>query len=120
MFPELWQNRIRWVIRLGLLAVLGLALLIPPLILNGDLPAALIVAGLLLVVPGLIYLNLVTIWHWKARYRGSHSDLWGALILIETSGWLKLVYLFRHMIPDARGRGRYARITEHLSTSSHS
>jgi hypothetical protein len=49
--------------------------------------------------------------HWKDRYRGQHSYLWGTLILIETSGWLKLVYLFRHMVPDMLQSGRY-RLTE--------
>ena len=58
--------------------------------------------------PGAVNLCLVTIWHWKERYRGKHSDLWGGLILIETTGWFKLVYLFRYIIPDARGTGRYA------------
>jgi hypothetical protein len=47
------------------------------------------------------------LWHWKDRYRGRHSDLWGALLLIETTGWFKLVYLVRHLIPDIRNTGRY-------------
>jgi hypothetical protein len=29
------------------------------------------------------------------------------LILIETSGWMKLVYIFRHIVPDMRQSGRY-------------
>jgi hypothetical protein len=56
----------------------------------------------------LFYTYVVIIWHWKGRYRGNHTDLWGALILLETSGWMKLVYLFRHLIPDMRQTGRYA------------
>jgi hypothetical protein len=44
----------------------------------------------------------VVIWHWKERYQGKHSDLWGALLLIETSGWLKVIYLFRHIFPDMK------------------
>jgi hypothetical protein len=59
------------------------------------------------VLPSLIYTFVVIIWHWKERYRGKHSDLWGALIVIETSGWFKIVYLFRHLIPDMRQSGRY-------------
>ena len=69
----------------------------------------LVVTGIVLFLPGAAYLILVTIWPWKERYRGKHSDLWGGLILFETTGWFKLVYLFRHIIPDARGTGRYAR-----------
>jgi hypothetical protein len=71
-------------------------------------PLAAVLAGMVLFVPGAIYLLLVTMWHWKERYRGKHSDLWGGLILLETTGWFKLAYLFRHIIPDARGMGRYA------------
>jgi hypothetical protein len=71
-------------------------------------PAALAITGMVLFIPGAVYLLLVTIWHWKERYRGKHSDLWGGLILFETTSWFKLVYLFRHIIPDARGTGRYA------------
>ena len=65
--------------------------------------------GLLLCLPCFLYVYVVTLWHWKDRYRGTHSDLWGALLLIETSGWFKVVYLFRHMIPDMRNSGRYHR-----------
>ncbi len=56
----------------------------------------------------MICLPFFTIWHWKGRYIGEHSDLWGGLLLVETSGWMKLVYLFRHMLPDLRREGRYA------------
>jgi hypothetical protein len=61
----------------------------------------------LLILPVFIYIYVIIIWHWKNRYRGNHSDLWGALILIETSGWMKLVYIFRHIVPDMRHSGRY-------------
>ncbi len=74
---------------------------------DGFFKNTLIVLGLLFMLPFCVYLFFLTIWHWKQRYIGKHSDLWGALILVETSGWMKIVYLFRHIIPDARGRGRY-------------
>jgi hypothetical protein len=80
--------------------------------LDGRPSPLLIVTGFLLFVPGAVYLFAITMWHWKARYRGKHSDLWGVLILIETTGWFKLVYLFRHIIPDARGTGRYAALDD--------
>ena len=66
-----------------------------------------LVMGVVLCLPGFVYTYVVTIWHWKERYRGTHSDLWGAILLIETSGWFKLVYFFRHLLPDVRQRGRY-------------
>ena len=106
MHPTLWKSRFRWLLRLGILSLLGAAILLPSVLLNT--PVVLPIIGGMLLLPGMIYLFLVTMWHWKERYRGNHSDLWGGLILIETSGWFKLVYLFRHIIPDARGTGRYS------------
>lgn len=81
-------------------------------------PRALVLTGMVLFLPGAIYLALMTIWHWKERYRGKHSDLWGGLILLETTGWFKLVYLFRHIIPGARGTGRYALSDNKLNTGN--
>lgn len=79
----------------------------------GRLPSIpLFIVGILVALPGLIYVTFVTIWHWKSRYRGTHSDLWGGLMLVEASGWFRLIYLFRHIIPDARGTGRYSRSDE--------
>ncbi len=103
MNRDLWLGRFARLKKLGLLAVLGLAVTIIGLITK---PTTLAI-GVLLLVPGLVYLYVLTILHWKDRYRGRHSDLWGVLILIETTGWFKLVYLFRHLIPDARRVGRY-------------
>ena len=98
---------------------MGLILLIAGLLAKtGPIQAALLIVALLAITPGFFYLLLCTIWHWKARYRGRHSDLWGALLLIETSGWFKLVYLFRHMLPDARQSGRYAIRDSELPLSS--
>ena len=74
----------------------------------GTLQVASLGVGVLCVVPAAVYLILLTIWHWKGRYRGTHSNLWGGLLIMEASGWFKLVYLFRHIIPDAQHTGRYA------------
>ncbi len=107
MHSTIWQSRFRWLLRLGTVSLLGLALL-PCVFMTRTDPRPLALIDIALFIPGAVYLFLVTIWHWKERYRGKHSDLWGGLILIETTGWFKLVYLFRHIIPDARGTGRYA------------
>lgn len=109
---DIWYARFQRTLWLGSIALISVLMLFPMILLADDGPEpALIFLAFLLAAPGVIYLNLVTIWHWKARYRGKHSDLWGALILIETSGWFKIVYLFRHIMPDARGTGRYVRTT---------
>jgi ABC-type dipeptide/oligopeptide/nickel transport system permease subunit len=65
------------------------------------------VAAAMFIIPGFVYVYVIVIGHWKDRYRGNHSDMWGALILIETSGWMKLVYIFRHVVPDMHHTGRY-------------
>src|SRR5260370_35372754 len=97
--------------RLGWLSMAGIALIGIAFALGADaahpnVPVAIV--GAVAVAPVVVYLVIFTIWHWKGRYRGSHSDLWGALLLVETSGWFKLIYLFRHVIPTARGSGQYA------------
>ena len=84
-------TRIKLLKRLGWLALFGVVLIVLAYAFGADQlhpNRPLIVFGALALVPGLVYLIVLTIWHWKGRYRGSHSDLWGALLLIETSGWL--------------------------------
>ena len=97
--------------RLGWLALLGAALICTAFLLGDDAAhpyEALAGIGAICLVPVIFYLVILTIWHWKGRYRGTHSNLWGALLVLETSGWCKIVYLFRHVLPDARKSGRYA------------
>ena len=102
--------RISMLKRLGWLSLGGIALICIALGADAAHPNKIVaVVGALAVAPVVVYLIIFTIWHWKSRYRGSHSDLWGALLLVETSGWFKLIYLFRHIIPDAKGTGRYVR-----------
>ncbi len=108
MHPTIWQSRFRWLLRLGIASLVGLLILLPCIYMERGAPVVLALTGAVLFIPGAVYLLLVTIWHWKERYRGKHSDLWGGLILLETTSWFKLVYLFRHIIPDARCTGRYA------------
>jgi hypothetical protein len=107
MNSSVWESRFRWLGRLGIAALIGLVILMPVLLFWAA-PHPVIGIGVLLFVPGAIYLIVVTVWHRKERYRGKHSDLWGGLILLETTGWFKILYLFRHIIPDARRTGRQA------------
>ncbi len=104
MNQDRWATRFARSRKLGLLTLLGLPIIVPGILTN----MAILVGRVLLALPGLAYLHVLTILHWKERYRGHHSDLWGVLILIEASGWFKIVYLFRHLIPDARHSGRYS------------
>jgi hypothetical protein len=96
--------------RLGWLALAGGLLLASCALLpEGSLRTTAIVLGIVLFLPWFVYVYLLTVWHWKERYRGTHSRLWGAILLIETSGWSKILYWFRHIVPDWRGTGRYRR-----------
>lgn len=103
----MWRRRFR---RLGWLAILagaGLPFLAVAAYRERAAASSCGVTGAVLFLPGFVYFYILTIWHWKDRYKGRHSDLWGALLLIETTGWFKLVYLFRHLLPDALESGRY-------------
>jgi hypothetical protein len=105
------RERVEFLKHLGVLALGGLAVLLLALVLpdgSGMQVAAAVIGGLA-IVPVVFYFQVLTMWHWKGRYRGEHSELWGALLLIETSGWFKIVSFLRHILPDARGTGRYRR-----------
>ncbi|MBS0376732.1 MAG: hypothetical protein JSR73_19315 [Proteobacteria bacterium] len=114
MTDDVFLSRVTLLKRLGYISLLGIALLIAGTTFLGESlhpnPIATFL-GVAALVPGIFYLIALVLWHWKSRYRGHRSDLWGVLLVVESSGWFKIVYLFRHIIPDARGRGRYARAT---------
>jgi cytochrome bd-type quinol oxidase subunit 2 len=115
MTNEQLQARVRLLRRLGWLALVGILLLVVvSTILREDLEfhQPLTALAVLSVLPAVFYAVLLVIWHWKSRYHGTHSDLWGAVLVLEVSGWLKVIYLFRHVIPDSRGTGRYARASK--------
>ncbi|HET7024697.1 MAG TPA: hypothetical protein VFI39_05790 [Gemmatimonadales bacterium] len=76
---------------------------------DNDVATTCWVIGILGLLPLMFHLFMIPVWHWRERYRGAHPDLWGALLVIETSSWSKLIYWFRHVLPDWRGRGRYRR-----------
>jgi hypothetical protein len=107
-----WEKRFKRICIFGWLALAGLPFVALAAFTDDFFQTFGVVAALSLIVPGFIYIYVVVILHWKDRYRGQHSDLWGALILIETSGWMKLVYIFRHIIPDMRHSGRYRVVPE--------
>ena len=93
-----------WLAVTGTVAGIGFLLACCALYLQSGI---LLAMGGLLVTPLIIWANLLCIWHWKERYVGDHSQLWGALLILETTGWMKLVYVFRHLLPDYYARGRY-------------
>ena len=113
MTDELFRERYLRLKRLGKLALVRfLVVAILSIVASGEALDTLMfraigAAAIFSILPVMLYLVLMTIWHWKSRYRGTHGDLWGALLVIETSGWFKIVYLFRHINPDARREGRY-------------
>jgi hypothetical protein len=67
--------------------------------------------GAIAVVPFLFWLGFIPVLHWRERYVGTRIAVWGAFLVFETSGWSKLVYWFRHVLPlDYRKQGRYSDI----------
>jgi hypothetical protein len=115
-----WEKRFEIIRNLGWLALASLPFFVLALITSEFLRIFSAVAAVLLILPAFIYIYVIVIWHWKDRYRGKHSDLWGALILIETSGWMKIVYLFRHILPNLRHSGRYRLETHSPGTTQSS
>jgi amino acid transporter len=102
-----WEKRFRRSRMAGVLMLIGLPFLLGAYFASDFLLTFCIVAAMIFFVPAAIYLYVLVVLHWKDRYRGKHTDLWGAIILIETSGWFKIVYFFRHMLPDMNRAGRY-------------
>ena len=94
-----------WLRRFALLAVAGVVLLIAGF--ASDLVALAVVGGLLLA-PLIFWLAFIPILHWKERYIGGTSSVWGAFLVFETSSWSKIFYWFVHVIPDWRQSGQYA------------
>jgi hypothetical protein len=95
--------------KLGLTAILGVLAILIVLILNQEeFKITLLIVAFVAIIPFFFHESVFTVWHWKRRYRGNHSDLWGALLVIESSGWFKIIYWFRHILPDWRGTGRYS------------
>src|SRR5271155_5235805 len=94
----------------GILAVFGAIMSISAFFISDTKWAnVLFITGFIVAMPWILYFNILTIWHWKYRYKGQHSDLWGALMLIETTGWFRTAYMLRHVWPDRKNKGRYKR-----------
>src|SRR6267378_1863471 len=103
------EDRIAMTKKYGWTALAGVALIASGLApKENSKMIPLILIGIMMIIPFFIHETIFTIWHWKRRYRGEHSDLWGAILVIESSGWFKIVYWFRHILPDWRGTGRYS------------
>lgn len=58
-------------------------------------------------LPCFFYAYALSLWHWKARYYGVYSDLWGVILVVDVSGLSKVIYFLRHVLPDMKGWGVY-------------
>lgn len=90
--------------RFAIMAIVGIGFFV----VSDALDMKIVAWGGILIVPLIFWLLIVPLLHWKDRYIGTKSTLWGALLLLETSGWFKIAYWFRHIIPDWKKSGRYA------------
>ncbi len=103
------EDRFAMTKKYGLAAIAGLAAMALGFIFKENFEMLpLIFIGILMLIPFFMHETVFTVWHWKRRYRGEHSDLWGAILVIETPGWFKIVYSSRHILPDWHGSGRYS------------
>ena len=104
-----FANKFRILVRLANLALVAIPLAVLAAILQNHSPWPQLLIGLAILafLPCFIFAYVLTILHWKSRYRGAHSDFWGVVLLLESSGWLKLIYIFRHIRPDMKSQGRY-------------
>ena len=101
---EWFEPKWLWLKRFALLAALGIGISVFAAYLN-LLPLAGI--SVLLVAPLIFWLAFIPVLHWKDRYRGDKSAVWGAFLVFETSSWSKLVYWFVHVLPDWRKSKQY-------------
>ena len=111
---DLWlTQKVHVMKKLAWIALAGIVLLVPTIWLDFKWLGAVVAV---LVVPAVVYFMLLPKWHWKSRCIGKHSDLWGALWLLETTGWFKIVYWIRHIGPDLRkaSRSQLLRIDEEI------
>ena len=93
-----------WLKRFAIAGFAGLAVICVGVV--AELPAIAAI-GIITVVPLIFWLAFIPVLHWKDRYIGGRSGVWGGFLAFETSGWSKLFYWFRHVLPDWRRAGRY-------------
>lgn len=112
MTREDWYaGKFMWLKRFFLASAIGLAGLIigfvqPHEIVRGFLTGVFILP----LIPLIFMLCFIPILHWKDRYIGSKSNLWGFFLVFETSGWSKIFYWFMHILPDKNKTGAYAEL----------
>lgn len=66
-----------------------------------------VVIPIFMLVPLIFWLAFIPVLHWKDRYKGSHTNVWGCFLVFETSGWSKILYWFMHVLPDRNRSGQY-------------
>ena len=91
----------------AILACIGLLIVVAAML--ADMPM-LGAFSIILFVPLMFWLVFIPVLHWKDRYLGQRSAVWGAFLVFDTSSWSKLVYWYRHVLPDWRRQGRYVNV----------
>ena len=102
---EWFESKWRWLRRLALVALIGVAAMVIGA--ATDVVPLAIVGGIS-IIPLIFWVAFIPILHWKERYIGARSTVWGAFLVFETSSWSKLFYWFFHVLPDWRRSGQYA------------
>ncbi len=106
---EWFTPKFRWLRKSAIAFIIGVIAFALGGIFNaeGFLKALLFGLFFLTALPFVFCLVMIPVLHWKDRYIGAKSTTWGAFLVLETSGWSKIVYWFRHVIPDYNKSWRY-------------
>ena len=108
---EWYKYKFRWLKRFFFSALVGLfAVAISFAQPNEAIRSVLGVLTALAIIPLIFMLCFIPVLHWKDRYRGTKSNLWGFFLVFETSGWSKIFYWFMHVLPDKNSEGPYANL----------
>lgn len=72
-----------------------------------------VAGGLITMVYACYYFVVFPVLHAARRYQGNSQNAWLACLTLETLGlaapFIRLAYLFSHILPDIRGTGAYRR-----------
>ena len=105
MTRDVWfSGKFRLLKRFGIVAIIGLVFCFFGAYFEQPILA---VVGMLCIMPALFWVLFIPVLHWRERYLGERANVWGAFLVFETSSWSKLIYWFRHILPDYRMQGRY-------------
>ena len=103
-----FAEKFSWLKKSFIAFLIGIPFLIVGLLIQNDWAMTLLMIpffiGFVWLLAALCFIPII---HWKDRYAGQKSNLWGFFLVFETSGWSKILYWFMHVLPDKKAQGPY-------------